>query len=254
VPALRAVFAVRVRLGSRCPRRLISDGMSLRYQGTWQDRRPNLGQIAKIPDLLCAEAVRVRSAGSEAATAMRHSGSWGDFVKNYWKRLRAICRGPRSSSADTDIAWGLNGLSGKRVLPGLRGLGGDLCSSNDRLNSRADGPLTAHYLRPRRHAGHVRETRNGVAVDLGQRQPSPFAAPLCQSILIVVIITLSMMRKPLKVVGIDMPSSKTIELCSGGKRGALHHNRLLRIQSASCASSILATPAISRLTTRLGAR
>jgi hypothetical protein len=40
--------------------------------------------------------------------------------------------------------------------------------------------------------------------------------------LIVVIITLSMMRKPLKVAGIDMLSSRAIELCS-----ALHHNRPL---------------------------
>lgn len=59
------------------------------------------------------------------------------------------------------------------------GLGGDLCSSSDRLNSRADGPLTAPHL-PLRHA--IRrscwKTINGVAVDLGG-QASPFAAPIC---------------------------------------------------------------------------
>lgn len=35
----------------------------------------------------------MRSAGLEAATAMRHSGSCSDFVKNYLKRHRALCEG-----------------------------------------------------------------------------------------------------------------------------------------------------------------
>jgi hypothetical protein len=62
-----------------------------------KDRRPNLGKIAKIriycvpKQWLTQECAQLPA---RPATAVRQSGSWGDFVKNYWKRLSVVGRGP----------------------------------------------------------------------------------------------------------------------------------------------------------------
>lgn len=139
---------------------------------TGVDRRPNLGQIAKNPDLFMRRSSWgwqdcVCSACLEAATWMRHSGSCGT-LRAISSRItrRGIGRcagGPGPAKMQTRILLRVS-FGGGKGGGGTRGR--SVLQAMDRLNGSGDRPLIAHHL-PQSHAprhgpprprpGHIRK-------------------------------------------------------------------------------------------------